>query len=226
LDPSKIERYDDLISLQLDLGKANEAIVMAKSAIVVAPKNARAWVLKGNVELHLNAYKDAIESYTRAAQLDGSDPNTLLLIGGVRFIAGENDAAISEYQTGMERFPKDPRFYIACAEVLLGADTPELQTRAETLLQKAIKLAPGSAEAHYQLGQLALHQGRLQDAENEFSASLASEPDRSKAHYAMSLVYRRMGRPDEAAKQFAIYEDLKRGEENGTGVAATLVGKP
>jgi Tfp pilus assembly protein PilF len=90
-------------------------------------------------------------------------------------------------------------------------------------LKRAIKLAPCSAEAHYQLGQLALRQGRLQDAENEFSASLTSEPERSKAHYAMSLVYRRMGRPDEAAKQFAIYQDLKREEEKRTGVAAASV---
>jgi tetratricopeptide (TPR) repeat protein len=124
LDPSKIERYDDLISLQLDVGKANDAIVMARRAIAIAPNNARAWVLKGNVELHLNAYKDAIVSYTRGAQLDSSDPNPVLLIGGVRFIAGENDAAIAEYQTGIERFPNDPRFYIACAQLLLGEDSP------------------------------------------------------------------------------------------------------
>ncbi len=224
LDPTQFHRYDDLISLQLDLGKTDAAILMAKRAIAVAPKNARAWVLKGNVELHMNAYKDAIESYTRAAQLDNKDPNTILLVGGVRFVAGENDAAVLEYQKGIDRFPDDPRFYIACAEVLLGANSPELESRIQALLNKAVKLAPGSAEAHYQLGQLALRQGRLPDAEKEFSSSLASEPDRSKAHYAMSLVYRRMGRPDEAAKEFAIYQDLKRGEENGT--VAKSAGKP
>jgi tetratricopeptide (TPR) repeat protein len=220
IDPSKVAGYDDLISLQLALGKTNDAIALANRAVAIAPKNARAWVLKGNAELRTNAYKDALESYRHAAKLDSSNPDTILLIGGLHFISGENDAAIAEYKVGIDRFPHDSRFYVNCAEVLLGSpDSLELRARAETLLQKAVKLAPDSSEAHYQLGQLALRRGRLQDAENEFSASLQSDPNRSRTHYAMSLVYRRMGRSNQAEKQFAMYQDLKRVEENGTGVA-------
>lgn len=227
IDPSQIARYDDLISLQLESGKMNEAIAMAKRAVALAPKNARAWVLQGNVELRTNAYKEAIESYTRASKLDGSNADTILLIGGVHFIAGENDAAIAEYKRGIERFPNDPRFYIAYSEVLSGSpDSLELQARIEALLKKALQLAPHSAEAHYQLGQLALRQGRLQDAEDELLASLQSDPDRSKAHYALSLVYRRMGRTKEAGEQFAIYQNLKQAEEGATRVATVPAGMP
>jgi tetratricopeptide (TPR) repeat protein len=145
----------------------------------------------------------------------------------VHFISGDEEAAIAEYKAGIDRFPNDPRFYVNYAEVLLGSsDSSNRQARAEELLQKALKLSPDSAEAHYQMGQLALRQGRLQAAENEFSASLQSEPNRSKAHYALSLVYRRMGRPDEAEKQFALYQDLKRREEHGTRAAAGAAVKP
>jgi tetratricopeptide (TPR) repeat protein len=227
IDPSTVARYDDLISLQLQFGKMNDAIAWANRAVTVAPKNAKAWVLKGNVELRSNAYQQALGSYLHAANLDGSDPDTILLIGGVHFISGENEAAIAEYKVGIERFPNDPRFYVNFAEVLLGsAESLERQARAEALLQKALQLAPHSAEAHYQMGQLALRQGRLQAAENEFSASLHSEPNRSKAHYALSLVYRRMGRPNEAEKQFALYQNLKRTEEDGTRAAASAAVKP
>jgi tetratricopeptide (TPR) repeat protein len=227
IDPSTVARYDDLISLQLQFGKMNDAIAWANRAVTVPPKNAKAWVLKGNVELRSNAYQQALGSYLHAANLDGSDPDTILLIGGVHFISGENEAAIAEYKVGIERFPNDPRFYVNFAEVLLGsAESLERQARAEALLQKALQLAPHSAEAHYQMGQLALRQGRLQAAENEFSASLHSEPNRSKAHYALSLVYRRMGRPNEAEKQFALYQNLKRTEEDGTRAAASAAVKP
>lgn len=227
IDPSQVARYDDLISVLLELGKTNDALEVAKRAVAVAPKSARAWVLKGNVELRTNAYKEAIESYAHARKLDDSDADTILLMGGVHFIAGENDAAIAEYKVGIERFPNDSRFYIACAEVLAASpDSQEVHGQMEALLKKAVKAAPHSAEAHYQLGQLDLRSGRLQDAENEFSASLQSDPDRSKTHYALSLVYRRMGRSNEAQEQFAIYQNLKRAEEGSTRVAIAPAGMP
>jgi Tfp pilus assembly protein PilF len=79
-----------------------------------------------------------------------------------------------------------------------------------------VKLAPQSAEAHYQLAQLAMQQSRLKDAEAEFSLSLQSDPDRSKTHFALSVLYRRMGRTEDATKEFAVYQDLKHAEEGGT----------
>jgi tetratricopeptide (TPR) repeat protein len=227
IDPSNVARYDDLISLLLQFGKMNDALPWSNRAVAVAPKSARAWVLKGNVELRSNAYEQALDSYLRAAKLDGSDPDTILLIGGVHFISGDEEAASAEYKAGIERFPNDPRFYVNFAEVLLGSsDSSNRQARAEELLQKALKLAPQSAEAHYQMGQLAMRQGRLQAAEKEFSASLQSEPNRSKAHYGLSLVYRRMGRADQAEKEFALYQNFKRTEEDGTRAAASAAVKP
>jgi tetratricopeptide (TPR) repeat protein len=220
LDPLNIARYDDLISLELESGKISDAEALAKRAVRVAPRNARAWVLKGNAELRGNAYQEALQSYLQAAKLDPSDPDTMLLIGGVHFLTGDYHAAITDYQTGIDRFPNDSRFYVNCAEVLLGSpDVAELQSHAQSLLERAIKLAPHSAEAHYQLGQLALRQGQLQNAEGEFLASLESEPNRSKTHYALSLVYRRIGRLDDSDKQFAIYQQLKGTEESVSGAA-------
>ena len=120
------------------------------------------------------------------------------------------------------RFPNEARLYLAYAEMLLGSpDSLKLQAEAANLLEMAVKLAPQSAEAHYQMGQLALRQSRLKDAEAELLHSLQSDPDQSKAHFALSTVYRRMGRVDDAAKQFLIYQDLKQVEESGTRAAMT-----
>ena len=143
------------------------------------------------------------------------------------FVSGQSDAAIAEYKAGIAQFPNDARLYVACASMLLASpDSSKLQAEAENLLQKAVKLAPRSAEAHYQLGQLALQQSRLKDAEAEFALSLQSDPVRSKAHFALSVVYRRMGRIEDATRQFAVYQDLKRAEESGTTAAMTAAQKP
>ena len=227
VDPSRIDYYEDLISLLLYLRKTNDAILLVNRALAVAPNDARPWVWKGNVDLRRNAQKDAMESYRHAVKLDGSNADAIVGIAAVYFATGQSDAAIAEYKAGIARFPNDARFYVACAEMLLASpDSLKLQAQAESLLQKAVKLTPQSAEAHYLLGQLAMQQGRLKDAETEFSLSLQSDPDRSKAHFALSVVYRRMGRTNDASKEFALYQNLKQVEESGTATGMTAAAKP
>jgi tetratricopeptide (TPR) repeat protein len=159
--------------------------------------------------------------------LDSSNADAILGVATVYFVVGQNDAAIAEYRAGIARFPGDARFYIACAETLLASpDSRRLQADAENLLKNAVKLAPESAEAHYQLGQLALQQRRLNDAERELLLSLQAHPNQSKAHFALSVAYRRMGRTEDATRQFAIYQDLKEAEQGGMTTAITAGGKP
>jgi tetratricopeptide (TPR) repeat protein len=226
-DPSRIDYYEELISLLLDLQKTSDAIALVNHALTIAPDDPRPWIWKGRISLHANAYQDAMQSYTHAAKLDGSSADAILGIAAVHFVAGQSDAAIAEYKAGIARFPNDARFYIACAEVLLGSpDSLNLQVETESLLQEAVKLAPQSAEAHYQLGQLAMQQSRLQAAAAEFSRSLQSDPNQSKAHFALSAVYRRIGRSNDAATEFALYQDLKQAEESGTTSATVPAGKP
>ena len=226
-DPSRIDYYEDLISLLLYLRKTNDAIRLVNHALEIAPNDARPWVWKGNVDLRSNAQKDAMESYRHAVKLDGSNADAIVGVAAVYFATGQSDAAIAEYKAGIVRFPNDARFYVACAEMLLASpDSLKLQAQAESLLQKAVKLTPQSAEGHYLLGQLAMQQSRLKDAETELSLSVRSDPDRSKAHFALSVVYRRMGRTDDATKEFALYQNLKQGEENGMTTGMTAAEKP
>jgi tetratricopeptide (TPR) repeat protein len=226
-EPTRVDYYQDLIALLLDLGKSNDALQLVNHALTIAPNDARPWVWKGNLSLRKNAYKDAIESYTRASELDRSNADAILGIATVHFVAGQNDAAIAGYRIGILRFPKDARFYVACAETLLASpDSLKRLDEAKNLLRKAAKLNPQSAEAHYQLGQLALQQGLFKGAAAEFALSLESDPNQSKAHFALSVLYRRIGRTDDARNEFEIYQNLKRAEEGGTTTAITEQKKP
>jgi len=222
-DPKRIDFYEDLISLLLYLHKTDDALSEARRAVSVDPKDARAWVWKGNVELRRNSAQDAMESYRRAAALDNSSADAILGIATIYFVTGQSDEAIAEYKAGINRFPGDARFYVACAEIMFGSpDSLKFQAQAEGLLREAIKLAPQSAEAHFLLGQLALQDGRLQEALDELTQSVHSDPGRSKPHFALSGVYRRLGRADDAAKEFALYQKLKQGEENTAPTAMGL----
>lgn len=226
VDPTGVSPYEDMISLQLDLGKTGAALDFAERALAIAPNNAKVWVWKGNVELHRNAYKEAQDSFLQASKLDRANADALLGLGGAQALAGLQEAAIAEYQNGISRFPDDARFYLACAAMFLASpDAPQRQSQTASLLDEALKRTPHSAEAHYLLGQLALQRGRLQEAEREFLSSIALDAGTSKAHFALSVVYRRLGRTAEATEQFTIYQRLKPAEENEPA-AATPAEKP
>ncbi len=216
-DPSRVELYEDLISLFLYQHRTGDALALAKQALAAKPNDSRAWVWKGNVELARNASKDAMESYTHALQLNRENPDALFGIAGAYYVTGQGEAAIAECKAGISRFPRDMRFYVSYAEMLLASpDALRLRAQAKDLLEKALKLAPQSAQANYLLGQIALQDGNLKEAEEDLLRSLASDPDRSKTHFALSRVYRRTERPDQAAKEFELYENLKAREESGS----------
>ena len=224
-DPSHIERYEDLISLLLYLRRTADALMVVKQALAIAPDDSRAWVWKGNVDLYRNAYEDAMGSFTHAVQLDKGNPDALFGVAGAYYVTGQTEAAIAECKAGITRFPGDVRFFVSYAEMLLASpDALRLHAQAKDLLAKALKIAPQSAQAHYLLGQIALQQDKLKEAEDDLLRSLASDPDRSKTHFALSRVYRRMERPDQAAKEFAIYEKLKEREESGTTTPLPMLG--
>jgi len=226
-EPTRVDSYQDPIALLVNVGKSSDALELVNHAIRIAPDDARPWVWKGNLSLRKNEYKDAIASYKHASELDRSNADAILGIATVHFVAGQNAAAINQYRAGMVRFPNDARFYIACAETLLASpDSLKLQREAEDLLRKAAKLNPQSAEAHYQLGQLALQRGLFKEAAAEFAQSLQSDPNQSKAHFAMSVLYRRTGRADDARHEFEIYQRLKQAEEGGMATPTKGEEKP
>jgi superkiller protein 3 len=215
-DPSRVDRYEDLISLLLYQHRTADALLAVNQALKIAPNDSRVWVWKGNVDLHRNDYKTGMESYTHAVQLDKENADALFGVAGAYYVTGQGEAAMSECKAGISRFPDDTRFYVSYAEMLLASpDAMQQHAQAKDLLEKALKLSPQSAQAHYLLGQIALQEGQLKEAEEDFLRSLASDPDRSKTHFALSRVYRRMERTDQAAKEFALYEKLKEREESG-----------
>jgi tetratricopeptide (TPR) repeat protein len=227
LAPSQIDHYEDLISLLLYMRRAKEAATLVEKALQLAPRDARPWVWKGDVDLNRNAYKDAMESYKHAVTLDTSNADARFGVSAAFFFTGQADAVIAECKAGIKRFPNDSRFYVAYAEMLIASpDSTNLQNQARDLLEKAVQLSPQSAQARYLLGQLALQEGRFKEAETEFLLSLQTDPDRSKTHFALAGIYRRTGRADDAAREFARYQELKQVEESGRAAATSVLEKP
>jgi tetratricopeptide (TPR) repeat protein len=214
ISPSDVWLYEDYIAVESSTGNLEKAAALRSRLVSAAPQNPAAWIVKGNAELRSGFIKEAIESYGRAEKLGGSNPDALLGMADAYFLSGDREKALEECKIAINRFPKDARSLVTHAKILLESPEAGAGTReAERLLRKAIELEPNSSGAHYLLGQLAFIEGESTKAEDELKKSIALDPNRSEAHFTLSSVYRRLNRKDEAAREFAEFQNLKQKEE-------------
>jgi Flp pilus assembly protein TadD len=76
-------------------------------------------------------------------------------------------------------------------------------------LREALVLNPSLSGAHYQLGNLALKQDQIAEAEKHFEEVAKLDPNNAQGHFALARVYRRLGRQEDAAREMKRYEELK-----------------
>jgi Flp pilus assembly protein TadD len=79
-----------------------------------------------------------------------------------------------------------------------------------------------NAETHFQLGNLAIKEGHLQEALNELQTAAKLDPELSKTHLVLARVYRRAGREADAEKETELHRKLKAEEEQSTEATAAI----
>ena len=215
LGPDQESNYLDLGGILREARSLPAALAVAAQGVERFPKSGSMWSLKGSVELGMSHYPDAIQSYSRACELEPSDAGALLGLGKAREGHGSSAEAEKTFEEGARKFPRDARFDLEYAFLLLRrADAGDKMAtpRAVELLRKAAGIDPSSAEAHYQLGNLALEGGRPREALDEFERASKLEPNASKIHFALARACRRLGQKDAAAREMAIFQKLKQQE--------------
>ena len=217
LGPNQESNYLDLGNMLREARSLPAALSVAAQGVKSFPKSARLWSLKGSAELGMNLYPDAINSYSRAYQLDPGDAAALLGLGKAREGQGSSAEAAKSFEEGARKFPRDASFDLEYALLLLrrvDAGDQAAKPRAVELLRKAVAIDPRSGEAHYQLGSLALGGGRAKEALDELQQAAQLEPNASKVHFALARACRRLGRKKEAAQEMAAFQKLKDQEQS------------
>jgi len=91
-----------------------------------------------------------------------------------------------------------------------GALQLRVHRPAEALLsaQRAVLLAPNSAEAHYVLGRSLLDSGKLEDAVKELQAAAQLNPGSPEVHFNLAKVYAKLNRREDAERERALFATL------------------
>lgn len=218
LEPGDVSNYLDLGKILVTNHSMPHALEIAKRMTHKFPDSSRAFVLRGWVELKMSQFIDAIGSFSRTVQLDPGDPDGRLGLAQAQFGSGMTKEASASFVSAMKSFPKDARFPLEYAIVLLKeaetSDAPA-EPRPEALLKSALALDGSSSEAHYQLGSLYLEKGQAAEALVRLKKASKLDPQCAKVHFALSRAYRRLGRKDEASKEMDLYQKLKEEEPKG-----------
>jgi tetratricopeptide (TPR) repeat protein len=211
LEPAVETNYDHLAQILLDRRQNIAAAETISKALEIAPASFQAYKLKGRLEMQTGNAKRALESFAHAVELNGSDPESLLGLGLAQEKLFQYQAAAASFEKGITRFPRDPFFCQAYGRMLLqpGATTdPDAESRAVSLLEKALALDNSLSEAHYQLGRLLLAKGQAEKSLEHLETAAKLNPLSNGIHLSLANAYRRLGRDDDAAREFQLLRSL------------------
>lgn len=221
LDPANAQLRANLGKLSLDSGavlakqrRFRAGLVLARETAKLFPDSASAHIMLGLFETRNQQNVKAVAAYRRALDLDPQSSEASVGLGIAQSSAGMFQESQATFEAGLKRFPSDPMHRQAYGVLLVklaeaGSAPPQ---QAIDMLQSALRLDPSLAEAHYQLGNLALAREDLQTATTEFVAALANGLDDSRLHYALARTLRRIGKTDEAEKHLQLFRQRKATE--------------
>jgi tetratricopeptide (TPR) repeat protein len=130
----------------------------------------------------------------------------------LHYVYGVALASLSRYDHAEAQFAEELRIAPDSELPYVQRAFVELQVRrpAEALLsaQRAVELAPNSAEAHYVLGRSLLDSGKLEDAVKELQAAAQLNPGSPEVHFNLAKVYAKLNRREDAERERALFAAL------------------
>src|SRR5262245_43613642 len=229
-DPAYYDRAEQAIQKSVELGfrhsaawrrlayvslsrhQFEEARARAALALALDPDDADALGILGDAHLELGQYDEADRAYERMMQLDSS----LGAYGrrsGLRGLRGDTRGAIGDLEMAIKAGQADgaPRENVAWAQWQLGVELFAAGdiSRAETSHLAALGTLPGYHRALAGLAQVRAVQGRRGEAVDLYRKALAAMPAPEHA-IALGDLLTAMGRREDAAKQYALVEQIAR----------------
>lgn len=216
LNVSEAEAHTLLGIILTNKGNSDaEAIESLSQAVAVAPENFDALFYLGRVQYLSKNYTDAIKNLKSAVNLNKTNTEVRFFLGSALEAVGDSDAALAEYSELTKLDSKSEYGQIGLGVLLLK------QGKADEAIA-SLKIAVGrnekNFEANWALGRAFFLRENFAEAEDYLQKAVEIAPNRTDARYQLGLTLRRLGKTEEAAKQFAMVEqinkDFREGKDN------------
>jgi tetratricopeptide (TPR) repeat protein len=165
----------NLIDLYMKAGKYAAAERELTWLAENKPEAADVPATQGMVFMARGYMPQAAEQFGRAVKRDPDNPYLRLQSGQALAAIRRLDEADAELQKAHALAPDNVMIMMALAEFYVGAR--QRIGDAVTILEKAVRIDPNSAEARGKLGELYLYEQRIPEAERETAAASALQPE-------------------------------------------------
>ncbi|CAN5820729.1 hypothetical protein BH11MYX3_BH11MYX3_36180 [soil metagenome] len=196
-----------LADLALATGDNDGANAYFKQFLELDPTNAQLWIERGDAMLAAGKREVALESYSAAEKLLGSDPARRVEVVSRRGQAlegmGKDDEAVVEYRRAIKLAPKG--YYL---EVELTGRVIDIYRRKQSLpalLAEYEKAWPESSRGHFEwdtLGKLYEETGAQDKAIAALKKAVAKSSFELETQRRLIVLLENSGRDDEALKQY------------------------
>ncbi len=151
-----------LASLLVEIGRPDEALQVAESALAAHEDDPRLWFLRGMAEDAGDAARAAVTSYQRAGKLDPERSDYRFALAASLRRLGDAKQALLVYKQTAQRFPADRRARELFARALIEQ---QQYTEAAVELEEVTRLAPTDPDPCYLLAVVrGIHLGQLHEA--------------------------------------------------------------
>lgn len=201
-----------LRSVALDyvlLGDYDDAIRWLRVALSMEPDNIDILYSLGRCAYTQNIFPQAEAAFTRILQLKPDHLKAMENLGLT--YDGENKPQLAERALrtaatwAAQQNLRDEWPYLDLAAFLLDQSRA---AEALPFLQKAVTIAPDSAQTNEKLGRALLGLGKPADAIPALEKAALLDPQNPKAHFELGRAYRDSGQADKARAEFAVSKTL------------------
>lgn len=211
-------RFDYGNSL-LQHGKTAEAVNSFRAGVAKLPTSWKLRVGLGSAHYLASDYEGAARDLLAAVKQNPDSTLGWFLLGDAYDSASrlqpEIQAAFASY---LERAPRDAAAYYHYGAILFQraqADGRGDYQQAAQNLNQALQLNPGLAEAHFELGLIALAENQTEQGIAALQKAVNLEPGLAAAHYRLGLAYKRAGDETRAQEELSRFRALKDDHQRG-----------
>lgn len=213
-NPDHAEALTRLAGIAQAQGETERALELLRRARTANPDALVARLVLANYALGTGALEEALRLAEEAARIAPDNVQAQLMLGQARLQSGDGAGAVDALSQVAAQAPRDPR-----AHLLLGraqARSGDLDGARQSL-SRALELAEGDLPAAREgLAELALAQGRTDDAVELAQELQAADPGRAAGYLLEGRALERAGEFPEAARAYR--EALARQASEATAV--------
>jgi tetratricopeptide (TPR) repeat protein len=158
-------------------------------------------------------YQEAIDAFCHAIDLNPEDPRPYIFLGRIYDVSPiQAEAVTRRFARYAQLQPRNPQaLYYYALSLWKGARAqtqPVDLQQVESLLERAVKIDPAFADAHFQLGIFYAQQRRYPEAIEQYQRAIQLQPTLADAHYRLGEALARTGKKEQAQQQFRIFSQL------------------